>query len=123
MTPNPGSVFPSLSLLLDAHGRTSYDVVVERALAATAQIAEPCVVNLGCGDGMLLALYGARRDTARLIGVEQSEKEAELAQSTLEPFDAEVIAGDIRTTKLPAASTDAVVSHMVLMLLDDATAR
>ena len=114
-------MFPSLSLLLDTSARTSYDVVVDTALDLTEQVAEPAIVDIGCGDGMLLALYGARRENARLIGIEQSEKEAELARSTLEPFNAEVIVGDVRSTGLAPESADAVVSHMVLMLLDDAT--
>ena len=118
---DPGSVFPSLSLLLDDSGRTSYDVVVDSALKATAHLPEPVVVDFGCGDGMLLALYGARNERAHLIGIDQSEKEIELARSTLEPFHAHLIAGDVRRTGLDDASADAVVSHMVLMLLDDAS--
>ncbi|MEV6901218.1 class I SAM-dependent methyltransferase [Amycolatopsis sp. NPDC051372] len=107
----------SQSVLIEAgrvvgDGRTSYDVFAERVGKARR------VVDLGCGDGALLATF-ARQGTESLAGIDLSAGELELAAQRPELRAAQLKQG--RAQELPFADKtfDAVVSHMTLMLMAD----
>ncbi|WP_326565458.1 class I SAM-dependent methyltransferase [Amycolatopsis rhabdoformis] len=107
----------SQSVLIEAgkvvgDGRASYDVFAE--LVGTP----PRVLDLGCGDGALLATF-ARQGSAHLAGIDLSAGELALARRRPELASARLEHG--RTQELPFGDNafDAVVSHMTLMLMDD----
>ncbi|MGC4071848.1 MAG: methyltransferase domain-containing protein [Nibricoccus sp.] len=98
------------------------------------------VIDLGCGQGLMLALIAegramaARRDgsldrisgltglahdeVGRLVGVELRPKVAEIARRAL-TGQAEVIAADARTEALPAARTILVFDVLHMMPAED----
>jgi SAM-dependent methyltransferase len=80
------------------------------------------IVDLACGDGFLLELIREQQGgDARLVGVDMSAAELSLAASRL-GADVRLIEADAAQTGIPAASQDAVVSHMALMLMHDVAA-
>jgi SAM-dependent methyltransferase len=93
-------------------GRTSYEVLADRVGPARR------VLDLGCADGALLALF-ARRGAEALAGVDLSSGELAIARRRPELVGAQLHHG--RAQELPFAddSFDAVVSHMALMLMAD----
>lgn len=116
---NPGAAFPSLSLLVDADGRTSYDRLIAAVQAPLQNKPGASVIDIGCGDGILLALLGARLPDAHLVGVDQSAGEIEVARATLAPFDAQLMRARAEELPLTDAACDAAVSHMMIMLARD----
>ncbi|WP_280250000.1 class I SAM-dependent methyltransferase [Nocardia abscessus] len=93
-------------------GRTSYELLAEQVAGAER------VLDLGCGDGSLLAVL-AHDGAIGLAGIDLSAGELALARTRPELADAELHEG--RAQRLPFAddSFDAVVSHMALMLMSD----
>ncbi|WP_431968120.1 class I SAM-dependent methyltransferase [Nocardia sp. bgisy134] len=93
-------------------GRTSYQFLAERVARARR------VLDLGCGDGALLAVL-ARDGATGLAGVDISEGELAVARRRPELVDADL--REARAQELPFAedSFDAVVCHMALMLMAD----
>ncbi|MFC9896438.1 class I SAM-dependent methyltransferase [Nocardia sp. NPDC127579] len=94
-------------------GRASYHLLAERAAGAQR------FLDIGCGDGALLALLAAR-GAKHLAGVDMSEHELAVAHSRPELADAALYLG--RAEELPFAddSFDAVISHMALAQLPEA---
>ncbi len=84
-----------------------------------ARDAPRALLDLACGDGHLLALLADNAPHATLIGIDLSQGELAAARSRLGPRAALVRA---RAQQLPlaSASVDAVLSHLALMLMDDA---
>jgi SAM-dependent methyltransferase len=81
------------------------------------------VVDLGCGDGFLLAMLREQHgDRARLVGVDMSRAELDVAARRFEGADVRLVEADAARTGIPTASQDAVVSHMALMLMPDSAA-
>jgi SAM-dependent methyltransferase len=82
------------------------------------------VIDLGCGQGLMLALIAEARRAARsqgeplpvdrLVGIELREKVAAIARRALDD-EAEISAADARTEALPAARTILIfdVLHMM----------
>ncbi|HEX2855231.1 MAG TPA: class I SAM-dependent methyltransferase [Opitutaceae bacterium] len=74
------------------------------------------VVDLGCGQGLMLALFASARESAdgvapgeseiprRLIGVEMRARSAEIARVALQAH-AEIVTGDAREFTLPSCET------------------
>lgn len=78
------------------------------------------VLDLACGDGYLLSLLAARRQPGlQLVGVDLSAGELDAARRRL---GAAAALHQARAQALPLAdaSADVVLSHMALMLMDDA---
>ncbi|MGX9773220.1 class I SAM-dependent methyltransferase [Janthinobacterium aestuarii] len=77
------------------------------------------VLDLGCGDGHLLALLVAREQPQlQLIGLDMSASELAVARAILPP-SVRLLHGRGQALELPSASVDYLVSHMALMLMDD----
>jgi SAM-dependent methyltransferase len=93
-------------------GRTSYEVLADQVGPAQR------VLDLGCADGALLALF-ARRGAETLAGVDLSSGEPEIARRRPELVLAQLHHGRARELPFADRSFDAVVSHMALMLMGD----
>lgn len=96
---------------------SSYAVLaaaVPRAPTATR------VLDLGCGDGFLLAQVAARHPSAcELHGVDLSQAELALARERLGSA-AQLRHGRAQSLPYADGHFDCVLSHMALMLMDDA---
>jgi SAM-dependent methyltransferase len=80
------------------------------------------IVDLACGDGFLLELIRELQGSdARLVGVDMSRAELDLAARRLGP-DVRLVEADAAQTGIPSASQDAVLSHMAFMLMPDVAA-
>ncbi|WP_345643355.1 class I SAM-dependent methyltransferase [Streptomyces tremellae] len=95
-------------------GRSSYRVLADLVAGARR------VVELGCGDGLLLELLARERDPADLAGVDLSPQALALARRRPALAGARLRVG--RAQELPFAdgSFDACVAHMALMLMAQA---
>ena len=71
------------------------------------------VCDLGTGSGVLLLLLARRAENLHLHGVERDLKSADTARSNLieNGLVGEIINGDLREGKLPAAAFDLVISN------------
>ncbi len=98
-------------------GRSSYALLVDDI----AKLPSPeTVIDLGCGDGYLLALLSERMPASQLVGIDTAPEELELALRRALPQNAKLLLGNAESLPLSTASADAVVCHMALMLFDDA---
>jgi SAM-dependent methyltransferase len=95
-------------------GGSSYD-----ALAAAVPAAATAILDLGCGDGHLLAVLAGDRPDRALVGVDLSGEELALARAR--PGLAAALL-QARADELPLApmSLDACVSHLAFTLMADA---
>lgn len=73
------------------------------------------VLDLGCGNGHLLAMLARARPMLGLIGVDFSVAELGAARCATASF----VGARAQQLPLREASCDAVLSHMALMLMDD----
>jgi len=96
---------------------SSYEVLA----AAVPTHGQPTtVLDLGCGSGFLLELLANRRQAGlELIGIDMSDAELQIAAQAL---GGQALLVKAMGQALPAAtnSVDIILSHMVLMLMDDA---
>lgn len=95
----------------DSAGRSSYQRLASLALGCTV------VLDVACGTGALLSLIGTATDSTRLVGVDLSLSELQLARVRL--AEAELYLARAQALPLPDASFDLVLCHMALMLMDD----
>ncbi|MFI5899742.1 class I SAM-dependent methyltransferase [Streptomyces cyaneofuscatus] len=95
-----------------ADGRSSYEILCDRVAGSRR------VLDLGCGDGLLLELL-ARTEGRLIAGVDLSPEAVALARRRPGLGGATLLEG--RAQDLPFAddSFDACVSHMALMLMGD----
>ena len=93
-------------------GRSSYEILCDQVAGSTR------VLDLGCGDGLLLELL-ARRAGRQLAGVDLSSHSLALARRRPALSEAKLEKG--RAQELPFADDnfDACVSHMALMLMSE----
>ncbi|WP_409462936.1 class I SAM-dependent methyltransferase [Amycolatopsis sp. GA6-003] len=76
------------------------------------------VLDLGCGDGALLAVL-AGRGAEKLAGIDLSAKQLEIARGRAGLADADLRPGRAQELPFEDDSYDTVVSHMALMLMSD----
>ncbi|APU38625.1 MULTISPECIES: class I SAM-dependent methyltransferase [unclassified Streptomyces] len=93
-------------------GRSSYEILCDRVAGSTR------VLDLGCGDGVLLELL-AKRPGGRPAGVDLSPHS--LARARRRPALSRATLAAGRAQELPFAddSFDACVSHLALMLMSE----
>jgi ubiquinone/menaquinone biosynthesis C-methylase UbiE len=106
----------SLAGLKTADGSTSY----QHLAAVIPRTPQPlAILDLGCGDGHLLADIAARWPAARLHGVDLCA--ADLALARAHPLLAQATLREERAQSLSAAaaSFDVVLCHLALMLMSD----
>ncbi len=119
-----------------ARGKLSGDPVYASVLGAELAAATGTLLDVGCGQGLSLALVAEAQHTAaqgawdttrpdppqfgRLVGVELRPRVARVAARALE-HEAEILAGDARQTPLPHA--DVVLLFDVLHLMPDGDQR
>lgn len=113
-----------------ARGKLTGDPVYRHALLAELGGREGTLLDIGCGQGLLLALVAEAQDMAkagtwpashgapprfsRLVGIELRQRVARNGARALEG-EAEILTGDVRDTGLPPA--DVVVIFDVLHML------
>jgi SAM-dependent methyltransferase len=109
---------PAVTAEVFGHGRAADGRSSYRTLADLVGDA-PRVLELGCGDGLLLELLAEGRDAAGLAGIDLSPEALRLAARR--PALAEAELREARAQALPFAdgAFDACVSHMALMLMAD----
>lgn len=96
-------------------GGDSYD----RLAALVPEGDEAVVLDLGCGDGLLLERIRLRRGScATRIGLDMSADELAVAARRLGP-DVLLLNERAQAISLPPASVDVALSHMALMLMGD----
>jgi SAM-dependent methyltransferase/nitroimidazol reductase NimA-like FMN-containing flavoprotein (pyridoxamine 5'-phosphate oxidase superfamily) len=98
-------------------GRSSYALLADDVAALPGM---KVAVDLACGDGYLLAMLADRFPSARLIGVDMTPEELELARSRRLAENVNLVAARADALPFDRASVDAAVCHMALMLFDDA---
>ncbi|MFD4356773.1 class I SAM-dependent methyltransferase [Nocardia sp. NPDC058518] len=93
-------------------GRSSYQFLADQVPDARR------VLDLGCGDGSLLAVL-ARNGATSLAGIDLSEVELATAERRPELSGADVRQGRAQELPFEDDAFDTVVSHMALMLMAD----
>ena len=104
---------------VEGDGRSSYALLVDD-VAALPEVRT--VVDLACGDGYLVALLAQRFHGAEIVGIDMSHEELKLARRRNVGANVRFVAARAEKIPLAVASVDAVVSHMAMMLFDDARA-
>ena len=104
----------SLSDFTDASGRNSYQRLAEAIDPRTLAN----LLDLGCGDGLLLAEVIALNPAIVVSGVDLSQFEVDRARSRL-PCEnvGGLVVADATNVPFADATFDAVTSHMMLMLI------
>ncbi|THA86319.1 class I SAM-dependent methyltransferase [Streptomyces sp. A0592] len=93
-------------------GRSSYEILCDQVSGSTR------VLDLGCGDGLLLELL-ARTPGRQLAGLDLSSHSLALARSRPALSEARLEAGRAQELPFPDNGFDACVSHMALMLMGE----
>jgi uncharacterized protein (DUF2062 family) len=116
-----------------ARGKLSGDPIYAAALSTEFPGATGTLLDIGCGQGITLALVAEAQETARqgtwdttrpdppqfsrLVGVETRQRVATIAARALE-HEAEIISGDARDAELPAHDV-AVIFDVLHMMPDE----
>ncbi|HEY1997858.1 class I SAM-dependent methyltransferase [Paraburkholderia sp.] len=106
---------------LPGHSSTAQYASSYAALAACVPDtnAPLTALDLACGDGHLLKLLSDRQcPSLRLIGVDMSQGELELARAAL-PEHVVLLQERAQHVSIETGSVDHVISHMALMLMED----
>lgn len=111
-TRHPGGTAEALRRLFDQHGRSSYRALAEAVLDGSG--ASPRILEIGCGDGVLLEEMQTLRPHSELTGIDLTASDIELARARVP--GARLIAGDFTTQPFGPSTFDIVTSHLVLML-------
>ncbi|MBC8056959.1 MAG: methyltransferase domain-containing protein [Rhizobiales bacterium] len=117
---NPGATSRAFAALPVTNATVSFASTYEALIGALpADDAPQTVLDLACGDGHLLGLLAGSTRPHTLIGVDLSAGELAAARTRL-GARATLLQGKAQQLPLTTASVDAVVSHLALMLMDDA---
>ena len=109
----PGVTSAIMLGLRTTDGRTSYDVVADRIAAA-----QPAnVLDIGCGDGELLAAIRTRTPRTALAGVDLSAEELALAAERFTGSAIDLRLASAGTLPFPDGAFAAVAAHLVFMLI------
>jgi ubiquinone/menaquinone biosynthesis C-methylase UbiE len=95
-------------------GQSSYEWLASRVRQTDADVLE-----LGCGDGYLLALMRGIAPKARLTGLDMSRAELRRARRRFNASEVLLVEGWAQTLAFANESQDIVVSHMAIMLMED----
>jgi SAM-dependent methyltransferase len=98
-------------------GRSSYELLVDD-VAGLPRVTT--AIDLGCGDGHLLALLAQRLQSAELIGIDMTPEELGVARERGFPERVRLLTAQAEALPLNDASSDAIACHMALMLFDNA---
>lgn len=99
-------------VLRDPEGETTYGRLAQLAVG----LERPRVLDVACGDGVLLEQVRTRAPDARLAGVDFSEAELSLARDRVP--HAQIEHGRAQALPFDAAAFDVVLCHMAFMLFD-----
>ncbi|MEE4424392.1 class I SAM-dependent methyltransferase [Streptomyces bugieae] len=112
---------PAVTVRTMAHGRaeggrSSYEILRDRVAACDR------VLDLGCGDGLLLELLAerGRRPGRALAGLDLSAEELALARRRPGVAQADLRSGRAQQLPFEDGRFDGCVSHMALMLMGEA---
>ena len=109
---SPGITEATLGQCTTDDGRTGYDVLVDHIPPGTR-----AVLELGCGNGPLLASLAARRpEVTQIVGVDLCRADLELARARVPSASLHCVAA--QSLPLENHSVDAVVSHHAFYLFD-----
>jgi SAM-dependent methyltransferase len=114
---------PGVTSRAFAHGRvagrgSSYEMLADQVGEGSGRI-----LDLACGDGHLLEVLRRRGvPAARLVGLDMSADELELARARPALEGALLVRERAQALPFADASFDCVVSHMALMLMSDVDA-
>ncbi|GAA4004442.1 hypothetical protein GCM10022247_26850 [Allokutzneria multivorans] len=95
-------------------GHSSYDLLAARVAGSER------VLDLGCGDGVLLDLLAA--PSRHLTGIDLSPDSLAVARRRPTLANARLVEGRAQRLPFPDNDFDACTSHMALMLMDDVDA-
>ncbi|MGC8484320.1 MAG: class I SAM-dependent methyltransferase [Candidatus Baltobacteraceae bacterium] len=109
----PGITSEVMLGLRTSDGRTSYEVVADRVAATRPASA----LDIGCGDGELLAAMHTRFPAAALAGIDLSAEELALAAKRLTGGEADLRIASAAALPFPDAAFAAVAAHLVFMLI------
>lgn len=109
----PGATQLTFTRFRDAQGRTTYDVLA--ALVAEYAAGHAHVLDLGCGDGVLLGALRALLPQAELYGADYSPESIERARTEISSAHLSVA----NATALPFSTgqMDVVTAHFALTLM------
>ncbi|MFJ8160018.1 class I SAM-dependent methyltransferase [Streptomyces sp. NPDC096136] len=96
-----------------ADGRSSYELLCDRVAGRER------VLDLGCGDGLLLELLARGGEERRLAGLDLSPEALALARRRPALAGARLEEGRAQALPFDDGSFDACVSHMALMLMGE----
>lgn len=109
----PGVTSAIMLGLRTTDGRTSYDVVADRIAVAQPD----SVLDIGCGDGELLASIRTRTSRTALAGVDLSVEELALAAARFTGSAIDLRLASAGTLPFPDGAFAAVAAHLVFMLI------
>lgn len=117
-TARPSATADSFLALRAPDGLRSYDVI-----ATVLPAGLHTILDVGCGDGVLLEAVARRFPEARLSGIDLSESDIALARRRLADARVDTLqVANALQLPFPPESFDCVVSHMVFMLIPEVEA-
>ncbi len=109
----PGITSEIMLGLRTTDGRTSYDVVADCIAASQPS----SILDIGCGDGELLAAMHSRCPGAALTGIDLSAEELTLAAARFDQRKADLRLAPATALPFADGAFAAVAAHLVFMLI------
>jgi SAM-dependent methyltransferase len=111
---SPGMTPKAFDELMTSSGLNSYELLVE---SIPREVKNPAILDLACGDGLLLKLLRERFRDAALTGVDMSEHELAAAKMRTANLSIALEKGRAQSLPFPSKSFDVVVCHHAIMLM------